>query len=457
MIRNRSAHINILCLLNFVFAGIAGIVSVSLATFLFNVLLVLFGMGCIHLMAKDAVKRQSSYTIFLSFFLVYGTYMMITNQLFVQDPFKDIFYAKDSVTFYTYVDKVSGAGSIGEIGTYYRNDFFANDWKGFAYFSTVVAFIAKGIDINSLLLQKLQIVACSSAILVILYNLLANYITDEYSVRMTVIYGFLSYNFFYSAIYLRDVHIGLFFGLYFLLIVFRKGFAGIFYGLLLTVVIFFFRPEHGYFSVSFLFAYIYLLVTDKNNVTANKFKIPILIMLALPALTQIAVLQEGLNTIQNTSDSYRDFSSSSAGLGSFGSMLLRLPFGVRHIAVGLFSQTLPFPFYSVWEENLFFIPWSVAAVFWFVVWVVIIYTSLVKPRNPLFQFKELNILFAIAILLILGASANADTRRIMSVYPVVFVIFSGGILSLAKARRKQLVARGLLFYFTLIFAYALIK
>ena len=77
--------------------------------------------------------------------------------------------------------------------------------------------------------------------------------------------------------------------------------------------------------------------------------------------------------------------------------------------------------------------------------------------NTIYLIKELNILFAIAILLILGASANADTRRIMSVYPVVFVIFSGGILSLAKAKRKQLVARGLLFYFTLIFAYALIK
>lgn len=457
MMRNRSAHINLLLLLNFIFACVAGLVSVSLATFLFDMLLVLLGLGCINLLARDTTKQQSSYTIFLAFYLVYGCYMMITNELFIHDPFKDIFYAKDSVTFYTYIDKVAGTKSLEEIGKYYSNDFFSNDWKGFAYFSTVIAFIAKGIDTNSLLLQKLQIVACSSAVLVILYNLLANYITDEYSTRMTVIYGFLSYNFFYSAIYLRDVHIGLFFGLYFLLIVFRKGFVGIFYCLALTVIIFFFRPEHGYFSVSFLMAYVYLLVTDKNNKTANKFKIPILILLVLPAISQLAVLQDGLNTIQSTSDSYRDFSTSSAGLGSFGSQLLRLPFGIRHIAVGLFSQTLPFPFYAVWEENMFFLPWSIAAIFWFIVWVVIIYTAVMKPRNPLFKFKELNILFLIAVILILGASANADTRRIMSVYPVVFVIFSGGILSLVKAKRKQLIAGGLLFYFTLIFAYALIK
>ncbi|HEY9257416.1 hypothetical protein [Chitinophaga sp.] len=457
MMRNRSAHINLLLLLNFIFACVAGIVSTSLATFLFNVLLLTLGVGCINLLAKDTTKQQSSISIFLSFFLVYGTYMMITNEIFVHDPFKDIFYAKDSVTFYTYIDKVAGARSIGEIGTYYSTDFFANDWKGFAYVSTIIAFIAKGIDTNSLLLQKLQIVACSSAVLVILYNLLANYITDEYSVKMTVIYGFLSYNFFYSAIYLRDVHIGLFFGLYFLLIVFRKGFTGLIYCLLLTVVIFFFRPEHGYFSVSFLMAYIYLLVTDKNNKTANKFKIPILILLALPALTQIALLKDGLDTIQSTSDNYRDFSADSAGLGSFGSQLLRLPFGVRHFAVGLFSQTLPFPFYAVLQENPFFIPWALAALFWFIVWVVIIYTTVFKPRNPLFQFKELNILFLISIVLVLGASSNADTRRIMSVYPIFFVIFSGGILSLAKAKRRQIVLQGLLFYFTLIFAYGLIK
>ncbi|MCW3464665.1 hypothetical protein [Chitinophaga nivalis] len=455
--KSKSVNINLLFLLNFIFACTAGLLSMSLTTFLLAALLTGGGLLWINVLFKDKTQRQYAGILYLVFFLVYGCFMLITNQTYVQDPFKDIFYAKDSVLFYTYIDKIAGMNSISEIGNYYKDDFFAGDWKGFAYLSSVLGFWAKGIDTNNLILQKLQIVFCSAFILVILFKILSHYIVNEISVQLTVIYALLSYNFFFSAVYLRDVHIGLLFGLYALLLIFRKGFWGILYGILLTVLIYLFRPEHGYFSVTFLLAYVYLFVTDKNNVTANKFKIPILVLLTLPALTQIVVLQQGFNTIQSTSENYYDSSMSNAGLGSFGSMLLKLPFGVRHVAVGLFSQTLPFPFYAVLEENPFFIFWALAALFWFVVWVVLIYTSAFKPRNPFFQIKELRVLFLIAVLLILGASSNADTRRIMAVYPVIYVIFCGGILSLPKLKRKQLIGASLLGYFGLVFIYAFIK
>ncbi|MEV4886826.1 hypothetical protein MRBLMN1_005403 [Chitinophaga ginsengisegetis] len=455
--RNSNANTNLLLLLNFIFACIAGIVSVSVATFLFNMILLGTGMLIITAMFKEPARRQTGLRLFLSFFLVYGIFMLVTNAIYIQDPFRDIFYAKDSVTFYTYIDKVASMRTLGDITAYYRDDFFSADWKGFAWFSSVLGFLAKGIDNNTLVLQKLQIVFCSALIPVILFSILSTYINRELSIKFTVVYAFLSYNFFFSAVYLRDVHIGLLFGLYFLLIINRQGLTGIFYGILLTVLIYLFRPEHGFFSASFLMAYIYLLVTDKNNKTLNKFKIPILILLALPALTQVVYLQQGFNTIQSTSENYLDSSMSNAGLGSFGSLLLKLPFGVRHVVVGLFSQTLPFPFYAVLEENPFFIPWALAALFWFVIWGVIIYTAIIKPRNPFFKIRELRFLFIIAALLILGASSNADTRRIMSVYPVIYVVFAGGFLSLDKVKRKQLIAASLLFYFGLVFVYALIK
>lgn len=455
--KNSNANTNLLLLLNFIFACVAGIVSVSVATFLLNALLLGIGLLGISAMFKDKSRRQTGMVLFLSFFLVYGIFMMITNTLYIQDPFRDIFYAKDSVTFYTYIDKVASMRSIGEITDYYRTDFFASDWKGFAWMASVLGFLAKNIDTNSLLLQKLPIVFCSAFILVILFSMLSTYINKDTSLHFTIVYALLSYNFFFSAVYLRDVHIGLLFGLYFLLLINRQGIAGIFYCIVLTVLIFLFRPEHGYFSASLLMAYIYLLVTDKNNKTLNKFKIPILILLAVPALTQIVLLKEGLNTIQSTSENYLDSSMSGAGMGSFGSMLLKLPFGVRHIVVGLFSQTLPFPFYVVLDENPFFFPWAIAALFWFVVWGVLLYTMLIKPRNPFFKIRELRFLFLIAALLILGASSNADTRRIMSVYPVVYVVFAGGFLSLDIKRRNQLITASLLSYFGLIFVYALIK
>ncbi|MFY0255858.1 hypothetical protein ACDQ55_18095 [Chitinophaga sp. 30R24] len=453
----KNAHINLLLLLNFVFACVAGLVSVSVATFLFNIFLLLVGALGIMAMFKDAGRREIAFRLFLGFFLVYGIFMLVTDTLYIQDPFRDVFYAKDAVTFYTYIDKVAAMRSIGEITDFYSHDFFASDWKGFAWLSSVLGFFAKSIDNNTLVLQKLQIVFCAAFIVVILFSILSTYINTVISVQLTMVYAFLSYNFFFSAIYLRDVHIGLLFGLYFLLIIHRKGMGGIVYALTLTVLIYLFRPEHGYFSASYLMAYIYLLVTDKNNKTLNKFKIPILVLLALPALTQLVYLQQGFNTIQSTSENYLDSSMSNAGLGSLGSMLLKLPFGIRHIVVGLFSQTLPFPFYVVLGENPFFFPWAIAALFWFIIWFVVIYTTVIKPRNPFFKIREIRFLFLIGVLLILGASSNADTRRIMAIYPVVYLVFAGGYLSLDTATRKRLVISSLLAYAGLIFVYALIK
>ncbi|MDQ0106652.1 hypothetical protein J2T02_001763 [Chitinophaga terrae (ex Kim and Jung 2007)] len=455
--RQRNGYINLLYLLNFIFACIAGLVSVSVATFIFNVLLLAIGTVGTTLMFKETERRQTGLKLFLVFFLVYGIFMMVTNAIYVQDPFRDTFYAKDSITFFTYIDRAASMRSIEEITKFYSTDFFSSDWKGFAWLSSIIGYAAKAIDNNNIILQKLQIVFCTSFTLVILFSMLSSYIRKDYSEKLTVVYACFSYNFFFSAIYLRDVHIGLLFGLYFLLILNRKGFAGILLALMLTVMIYFVRPEHGYFSAALLLLYVYLLVTDAKYPTLNKLKIPILVLLGLCALTQVVVLQEGFNTIQSTSENYLDSSMSNAGLGSFGNMLLKLPFGVRHVAVGLFSQTLPFPFYAVLEDQPFFFPWSIAALFWFVIWGVIIYSLVFKPQNPLFQVKEWRFLFLVAVLLILGASSNADTRRIMAVYPVVYVIFAGAFLSRSLGERKRLVIGCLLGYSVLILTYSLIK
>src|SRR5690606_26922520 len=115
------------------------------ATFLFNMLLLGIGQGCIMLMLKEKMRRQAGLKLFLSFFLVYGIFMLVTNNLYVQDPFRDAFYAKDSITFYSYIDQAASMRSIGEITDFYRNDFFSNDWKGFAWLSSVLGYAANAI------------------------------------------------------------------------------------------------------------------------------------------------------------------------------------------------------------------------------------------------------------------------------------------------------------------------
>ena len=131
--------------------------------------------------------------------------------------------------------------------------------------------------------------------------------------------------------------------------------------------------------------------------------------------------------------------------------------GAGQIAAGLFSQTLPFPFYiGLDKSGLGFITLSIAALFWFFVWFVIL-QLLFNSRNRKLLDIKLWMLFLIAVILILGASVNADTRRIISVYPIFFIIGMKVYLSFPKLNRINIILSATVSYCLLLGVYLFIK
>ncbi|WP_300603503.1 hypothetical protein [Niabella sp.] len=223
----------------------------------------------------------------------------------------------------------------------------------------------------------------------------------------------------------------------------------------LSYIIYLFRPEHGLFSITLLFLYLYLFLFENNyrnkGVIIFGGFVAVLVVLFL-FRNQIA---EGLSTISNTTNSYSNLSLSSAGSNSFGAQLLKLPFGIRHITIGLFSQTLPFPFYDR-LDNIGMLPLSIAAIFWFVIWIILL-TGLFYKRKSITGNKKAFYLFLISCLLVLGATSNADTRRIMCVFPVFYLASMLVLYSYKKEQRLRIIVLGIGSYALLITGYLLLK
>src|SRR5690606_25018018 len=131
------------------------------------------------------------------------------------------------------------------------------------------------------------------------------------------------------------------------------------------------RLEHGIFSLLFVAGYLYAYVKESKK----NYKYLIFVPLTLVGILFLSTKIDSFIAIANdTSTRYSDFSLESSSSDSFGARLLQLPFGLKHVTIGLFSQTMPFPFYtSIVNNGLWFFPEAIAAVFWFIVIFRLIY------------------------------------------------------------------------------------
>ncbi|WP_172954194.1 hypothetical protein [Pedobacter ginsengisoli] len=372
----------------------------------------------------------------------------------MSSPLVDYFYAKDSVHFYNY------ASMLGELPTMWNviltsfTDFVCADWKAFALISGMIAFVTNHIDGNSIIVQKLIIVFFSSMILPYVFIIATHYFDKRKALFVTLLYGFLSYSLFYSAVLVRDVPIGFCFILLIYLFYTKQSLSKVPLFLALSVIVFLFRPEHGIFSLIFLFAYLYLYLEENDSKYKFVLVLPIFLLAILAISNQIGNFFNMLNT---TSDVYLGYSKDVASGDSLGASLLKLPWGIRHIAAGLFSQTLPFPFYvGLDKEGLGFIPLSIAALFWFFIWAQLLLLLYSAKLRALID-RRLFVLFIIALILILGASVNADTRRIMAINPIILIASMNVYLGATKTMRLNLALLTLFLYLSLLGMYFVIK
>jgi len=400
------------------------------------------------------INKNQSLSLYYSFFTFYFLYSAICNYYYVSDPLKDYFYARDSTHFFEYSNMLGSLYSAKDVFHASFTDFMSADWKAFAFISGIVAFFADYLDNNNILVQKLIIVFFSSMILPFLFNIMCNYFERKKAYLFTLIYGLFSYSLFYSAVLIRDTPIGFFFILLIYLFYLKRSLNKIPLFIILSIIIFLFRPEHGIFSLIFLFAYLYIYLRENNSKYKFLFIIPIIILGGIAIGNEMDFF---FNTINSTTNRYLEHSVDLANSNSLGLVLLKLPWGLRQLASGLFSQILPFPFYTGLDKNgLGFITLSIAALFWFFIWFVLIQFLFSSNKRKIID-NNLWILLLIASILVLGASVNADTRRIMAVYPIFYIISIKAYSSLSKLKRINITLFTVFSYILLLGVYLFIK
>lgn len=267
------------------------------------------------------------------------------------------------------------------------------------------------------LAQTLFGVLCS----IILYRVISrNYPdnADKYAITFSCCSLFL----FYSSVIIRDITAALFFlyALDYLTQEFR--FRRLIYLIVFAFCVWGIRLYSGLFYFIFPLSYIVLRLT-KN--AGKRGTIMLMVLLGILILPIVAVSSIGEQT-QAEIEGYEDFSASRNENGLFAK-LSKLPPGARHIALTLFSQISPFPPHNLLMKTSTFsqiamgIDHIVYEFFWFFVFFMLAYLCIVNGKYKQLEQEEL-ILLIIALLYIVANTAHPDIRRMMPVYPIIYLI-----------------------------------
>jgi hypothetical protein len=373
--------------------------------------------------------------------------MFITNFLFVDDPNNSFFMIADSIKFWKNSDYIMNNPS-DILSSFKKTEFLTKDYRLFNFITLMLSYFAQLFDQNNILVQKTFNVFIGAFSIPYVYMILRKFFDKKNSFHYAIIYSLFSYTCIYSVVLFRDCHIYLLYTISFYLLIYYNKEKKVFLKLLVILILLLgLRLEHGLFFIVFIIAYFYLKAKNNKSILILFFFLtPILLAVIAPII---------LNNYQTTTFIYSERSiEENKDTNSTGSKLLKLPPVIRHVLMAINSQVAPaMPFWRSWykkEENThkyndvkgYHTPWrfmeGVGAVFTLCTWsfIFIGYRLRLYSNVP----KELKILFAIALLLLLTATTVINPRRIYCVYPILFIfsIYSYSQLPKFKIRKIKL-------------------
>lgn len=402
---------------------------------------------------RPSTLRLHFFNLIAFFFLLYSLIIIGSHFLFITDPLTDSYINIDEMTFTAVASDLSKFSYSAIWATSFSN--FGT--SGFPLFAAICGTIYKMTGLApywAVLFLKFHVAFIGCLIPGIIYLLCSR--ISENSIKCfkaAIAFGMLSTILFYSVGLMRDIHIALIYaiGIY---IVTGKDVSIKKYIILIALAImaYFIRVENGFFFLAFIIAW--------SIQSGGRYKI-LLILFALLCVSFLIYWIGGITTILNTAvttaDVYQGRTKVYANTGSLGMKLNKLPIPLNYLAKSAFGQIDPFPFWSRLSEQhglarkLFFLPEAVAGVFWFYVWLRL----LLNYKKTIAFFVRYKYAFGLALLyIILVSSGQANPRRLMAVYPMIYLCFF--FIDNRVFKVKELVYATALYSFLLI-VYLVIK
>jgi hypothetical protein len=422
------------------------ITDLDISILFYVIFWILIGNIIIHNIFKKENISTSKKIFHFSFF-VYVIFMSLAHFLYIDDPFTTYFYAPDSADFYKSIFTISQIGEYNGPGLLdLSNQRVLDRGTGIFYMGWIIGRISYALGgTNSLVIHQLVIVWCVSLINVFLYNASRYYLDNYKSKVLALAYGLFSFNLIYSSILLRDLQVALLLTIGFYIILGNFKIKNLFILISLAVVTFIFRPTHGVYYLLIIIYYLYIPLSK------YKLLVPFFFLLVLFLFFTTLVQTDYNENLVDRSQIYTEYHSEKiedAG-GGASRLYAALPAFTHPFISIIQSQINPFALLGVYvvpthrlnsgqSQYLSFVS-NIAYFLWFVIWFIILY-AIVKIRFRLLIPKKLFFIFLLAmILLLLGGFSSSDPRRLLGVYPAIYLTAMCIYFKLERIKQKRIV------------------
>lgn len=402
-------------LLQVIVSILAGSIAFLVAGVIYSLLITLFSL------IQKKEQRYYFFTTVSLFLLLYSVITGIIQFVYINDFSKDFYLGPDEFTFYSCAARLSKL-TYGGIWHASFTEFKFSDYSLFAAWISSLQKLSGLESFYGLLFQKFNVTFLSSFIPGCVFLLCSAISTNvKKAFQAALVYGFLAFTFFYSLGFLRDIHIALIYaiGLYIAINGEYKLRNYLLMGLLGGMA-YFLRLENGLFFLAIIGAWV-LRSGGRNKIIIGFFSIIALVFIIIKMGGVLMIV----NTMLDTKAAYDTRTVNLYGnTSSLGIKLMKLPIPLNYIGTTGLSQLVPFPFWSAFKDaksvltSILYLPYAIAGLFWFSVWM-----RFLRSGKTVFKFvKKYKYIVGLCFLyIVLVASTEINARRLMAVYPVLFL------------------------------------
>ena len=293
-----------------------------------------------------------------------------------------------------------------------------------------------------------------------LYRTLLLYYDDKKSFKYALLFALFSPFLFYSCVIIRDIIIAYFFmrGTEIVLKPYKS--KNIIFLLLLAILAAGVRLFSGLFMLSFIAVY---LTRRFEHTKIKMFIVPIFIVLIVGVIAG-GMVNALIEQTQEQLEYYQEYDANSAATsGGLSNYLLALPTGIKEVALFFYSQFMPFPFYShlatakTITEVYQGLTTIIYPIWWFYIFYMFFILYVFKGRYKQLSLS-MNMFILLAFAYIFANTAQIDVRRMMHIYPFLFIISLYCQNYLSKKKEVNQIGKLLLGgYALLLIVYTVIK
>lgn len=308
----------------------------------------------------------------------------------------------------------------------YKDSLYYNHGQGFGYLfyigliANLGEHILGGYNVFMLILSS---VLLGGLYTIFLSKILVLYFEPKIAMKYSLIFMLCTPITLSSVSVLRDGFIALLYliGIY-IVLKNKKTIVGLCSLLLIMFLISTMRLEHALFFALFVVYYLYLKF--------NKYKLLWGIFGVIFIVFGVTTLSGTLMMMGETFNTYTEYTMEHANASGLAMVLLSLPSPIKEVACTIFSQMFPIPPWISLSAGIngfpdFFI--SSQKCIRTVVWFAIVFNTVrwvfTKSLRNIYS-PTFNILLLIALVLIIACSSEYyESRRMMCVYPILFLVF----------------------------------